>query len=128
MDPEMVRLRQSQVESQEEANKDFSHQQVEKLHELEMRHQSDSSQSDLLIKDEDVRRLKLRILMLRDENSLLRDQIAHNTDAGAKLAAKCDDLSAQLRAKIEVVRLQEKQLRKQEREFSQLQVCYLPPT
>ncbi|KAK8124569.1 ribosomal RNA large subunit methyltransferase J [Apiospora kogelbergensis] len=95
--------------------------QVEKLHELEMRHQSDSSQSDLLIKDEDVRRLKLRILMLRDENSLLRDQIAHNTDAGAKLAAKCDDLSAQLRAKIEVVRLQEKQLRKQEREFSQLQ-------
>ncbi|KAK8874521.1 FtsJ-like methyltransferase-domain-containing protein [Apiospora arundinis] len=94
---------------------------LEILHELEMRHQSNASSSDLLVKDEDVRRLKLRILMLRDENNSLRDQIAQNTDAGTKLAAKCDDLSAQLRAKIEVVRLQEKQLRKQEREFSQLQ-------
>ncbi|KAK8138812.1 hypothetical protein PG984_002192 [Apiospora sp. TS-2023a] len=94
---------------------------LEILHELEMRHQSDASQSDLLIKDEDVRRLKLRILMLRDENNSLRDQIAQNSDAGAKLATKCDDLSAQLKAKMEVVRLQEKQLRKQEREFQQLQ-------
>ncbi|KAK8056470.1 hypothetical protein PG993_001697 [Apiospora rasikravindrae] len=91
------------------------------LHELEMRHQSNASHSDLLVKDEDVRRLKLRILMLRDENNSLRDQIAQNSDSGAKLAAKCDDLSAQLKAKMEVVRLQEKQLRKQEREFQQLQ-------
>ncbi|KAK7908228.1 hypothetical protein PG985_015531 [Apiospora marii] len=95
--------------------------QLETLHKLEMKHQGDASQSDLLIKDEDVRRLKLRILMLRDENNSLRDQIAQNSDAGAKLAAKCDDLSAQLKAKMEVVRLQEKQLRKQEREFQQLQ-------
>lgn len=108
-----------------EANSRTFHQRLEILHELEMRHQSNASSSDLLVKDEDVRRLKLRILMLRDENNSLRDQIAQNTDAGTKLAAKCDDLSAQLRAKIEVVRLQEKQLRKQEREFSQLQVSHI---
>ncbi|ORY64973.1 FtsJ-like methyltransferase-domain-containing protein [Pseudomassariella vexata] len=92
--------------------------QTQLLHELEMKHQLGGSRSDLLVKDEDVRRLKLRILMLRDENISLRDEITQNTDEHAKLAAKCEGLSSQLEAKIEVVRLQEKQLRKQEREFS----------
>lgn len=92
------------------------------LHDLEMKHQHGAGHSDLLIKDEDVRRLKLRILMLRDENTSLRDQITQNDDTNTILVTKCDDLSAQLEARMEVVRLQEKQLRKQEREFSSLNV------
>lgn len=72
-----------------------------------------------------MRRLKLRILTLRDENSTLRDEIDLNNDTSTELAARCDDLGAQLEAKIELVRTQEKQLRKQEREFTSLKV--LPP-
>ncbi|KAI0008102.1 hypothetical protein F4779DRAFT_588980 [Xylariaceae sp. FL0662B] len=93
----------------------------ELLHNLEMKHQRNASESDLLTKDEDVRRLRLRILMLRDENTSLREQIAQNNEANTTLAARCDNLGVQLQAKIEVVRSQEKQLRKQEREYSNLQ-------
>ncbi|KAH8202295.1 hypothetical protein TruAng_003572 [Truncatella angustata] len=95
-------------------------QRTEQLHKLEMKHQQGASRTDLLVKDEDVRRLKLRILTLRDENTTLRDQITQSNDENARLASQCDNLGAQLEAKIEVVRSQEKQLRKQEREFSSL--------
>ncbi|KAI0472850.1 hypothetical protein GGR56DRAFT_697553 [Xylariaceae sp. FL0804] len=91
------------------------------LHDLELKHQQNAGESGLLFKDEDIRRLRLRILLLRDENTSLRDQIDQNGEANAKLTAKCDTLSAQLEAKIDAVRLQEKQLRKQEREYSVLQ-------
>ncbi|XXH03898.1 oligosaccharyl transferase subunit ost3/OST6 [Hypoxylon texense] len=90
------------------------------IHELELKHQIDSSGTEILIKDEDVRRLRLRILMLRDENTSLRDQIAHNNDTNTKLTAQCDGLSTQIEAKMEVIRSQEQQLRKQEREYSNL--------
>jgi hypothetical protein len=102
-------------------------QRTKQLHELELKHQYGASQSDLLVKDEDVRRLKLRILMLRDENSTLRDEIDLNNDASTDLAAQCADLGAQLEAKIDLIRTQEKQLRKQEREFSSLKVLPLHP-
>lgn len=87
-----------------------------------MRHQQGASKSDLLIKDEDVRRLKLRILMLRDENTTLRDQIIQSNDETAHLSTQCEDLGTQLEAKIQEARSQEKKLRKQEREFSNLKV------
>ncbi|RYO90845.1 hypothetical protein DL764_008383 [Monosporascus ibericus] len=92
----------------------------ELLHNLEMKHQRNSSNTDLLVKDEDVRRLKLRILLLRDENTSLRDQIAQNDDVNTKLISQCDDLSAQIEAKMEVIRSQEQELRKQEREYKNL--------
>ncbi|KAI1862592.1 uncharacterized protein JN550_010117 [Neoarthrinium moseri] len=99
---------------------DTTEKRTKQLHHLEMRHQHGASKSDLLVKDEDVRRLKLRILLLRDENTTLRDQISQNNDTQAKLAEQCQDLSAQLEAKIQLVQSQEQQLRKQEREFSSL--------
>lgn len=89
-----------------------------------MKHQHGASKSDLLVRDEDVRRLKLRVLVLRDENTTLREQISQNSDENARLAAQCKGLGAQLEAKIEVVRSLEKQLRKQEREHSNLKVLY----
>ncbi|KAI0853237.1 hypothetical protein F5Y00DRAFT_225824 [Daldinia vernicosa] len=92
----------------------------EQLHDLELKHQINNSNVELSVKDEDVRRLRVRILVLRDENTTLRDQIAHNNDANTKLSAQCDDLSAQIEAKMDVIRSQEKQLRKQEREYSNL--------
>lgn len=91
-----------------------------------MKHQHGASKSDLLVKDEDVRRLKLRILMLRDENTTLRDRISQNRDENTRLAAQCEGISAELEAKIEAARAQEKQLRKQERELSNLKVLTAP--
>lgn len=75
------------------------------------------------MKDEDTRRLRVRILLLRDENTALRDQVDLNNDTNAKLVSRCDDLNTQVEAKIALVRSQEEQLRKQEREYSNLKVC-----
>ncbi|KAI1345057.1 hypothetical protein F5Y15DRAFT_16046 [Xylariaceae sp. FL0016] len=90
------------------------------IHNLELRHQKITSDSDLLNKDEDMRRLRTRILLLKDENTSLRDQVELNNETTTKLNAQCDDLSAEIEAKMEIVRSQEKQLRKQEREYSNL--------
>ncbi|KAI1104775.1 hypothetical protein F4804DRAFT_306302 [Jackrogersella minutella] len=92
----------------------------ELLHDLELKHQMNSSNTDILIKDEDVRRLRLRILMLKDENTSLRDQMAQNNDTNTQLTVQCAGLSAQIEAKMNVIRSQEQQLRKQEREYSNL--------
>ncbi len=62
--------------------------------------------------------------MLRDDNTSLRGQIAENNDVNAKLTSKCDDLSAQLEGKMETILSLEKQLQKQEREYSNLKVTH----
>jgi hypothetical protein len=92
------------------------------LHDLELRHQKNEAESTILVKDEDVRRLRLRILLLRDENTILRDQVDQNNSLNAKLTSQFDDLSAQIEAKMAVVRSQEERLRKQEREYTNLKV------
>lgn len=97
-------------------------QRTQLLHDLELKHQKNGYESDILLKDEDVRRLRVRILLLRDENTALRDQVDINTNTNAKLVSRCDSLNTQIEAKIAMARSQEEQLRKQEREFSNLKV------
>ncbi|KAF2965682.1 hypothetical protein GQX73_g7890 [Xylaria multiplex] len=95
-------------------------QRTQSLHDLELRHQKNECASDILVKDEDIRRLRVRILLLRDENTALRDQVDLNNSTNAKLVSRCDNLSAQIEAKMTLVRSQEEQLRKQEREYINL--------
>ncbi|KAI1826520.1 hypothetical protein F4861DRAFT_537097 [Xylaria intraflava] len=93
---------------------------AQSLHDLELKHQKNASETELLLKDEDARRLRLRILLLRDENTSLQNQVDLNHSANAKLTTQCDNLGVQIEAKIALVRSQEEQLRKQEREYSNL--------
>ena len=72
--------------------------------------------------------------MLRDENTSLQDRITLNEEQidmndaySAALFSQCDDLSTQLEGKIEVIHSLEKQLQKQEREYSSLKVKLLFP-
>ncbi|KAI0189169.1 hypothetical protein EV127DRAFT_512542 [Xylaria flabelliformis] len=95
-------------------------QQNQALHDLELEHQKNGYDTEILVKDEDVRRLRVRILLLRDENTTLRDQVDLNTSANAKLVSRCDNLNAEIEAKAAAVRSQEEQLRKQEQEYSNL--------
>ncbi|KAI1272469.1 hypothetical protein F5Y07DRAFT_379822 [Xylaria sp. FL0933] len=92
-------------------------QRTQLLHNLELQHQKNECNSEVLVKDEDIRRLRVRILLLRDENTALRDQVDLNNSTNTKLVSRCDNLSAQLEAKMAMVRSQEEQLRKQEREY-----------
>ncbi|RWA03637.1 hypothetical protein EKO27_g11468 [Xylaria grammica] len=107
-------------EQQEDMATERRSQRTKLLHNLELRHQKNECDSDILVKDEDIRRLRVRILLLRDENTALRDQVDLNNSTNAKLVSRCDDLSAQIEAKMAMISSQEEQLRKQEREYSNL--------
>ncbi|GAP83089.1 putative rossmann-fold NAD (+)-binding protein [Rosellinia necatrix] len=95
-------------------------QRTQSLHELELKHHQSGYESDMVVKDEDTRRLRVRILLLRDENTALRDQVSCNDSANATLVSRCDNLNAQVEANMALVRSQEEQLRKQEREYASL--------
>ncbi|KAI1179282.1 hypothetical protein F4777DRAFT_535099 [Nemania sp. FL0916] len=96
-------------------------QRTQVLHDLELKHQKNSHEAKILVKDEDLRRLRVRILLLRDENGELRDQVEQSSKTNAKLGSRCDDLNSQVEAKIALARSQEEQLRKHEREYTNLQ-------
>lgn len=64
--------------------------------------------------------------MLRDENTLLRDQFDQSNDVNTELATKCGSLSAQLKSKIKTIESLEMQLQKQEREYANLKVIHSP--
>ncbi|KAI0152896.1 hypothetical protein GGR57DRAFT_161693 [Xylariaceae sp. FL1272] len=93
---------------------------TQSLHELELKHHKSAAEGDLLVKDEDVRRLRVRILLLKDENTTLRDEVEMNSSNNTTLTTQCNNLKAEIEAKMDAVRLQEKQLRKQEREYTNL--------
>ncbi|KAI0868940.1 hypothetical protein GGS24DRAFT_184533 [Hypoxylon argillaceum] len=118
----MGRVAKAAVAGEQQANVDGGKrtQRTQLLHDLELKHQKNGYESDILLKDEDVRRLRVRILLFRDENTALRDQVDINTNTNAKLVSRCDSLNTQIEAKIAMARSQEEQLRKQEREFSNL--------
>ncbi|KAL7946645.1 hypothetical protein V8C42DRAFT_292795 [Trichoderma barbatum] len=47
-----------------------------RLHALDLQYQQNCHKTDLISRDEDARRLQLRVLLLRDENSQLQDKCA----------------------------------------------------
>ncbi|KAI0389836.1 hypothetical protein F5Y17DRAFT_447211 [Xylariaceae sp. FL0594] len=90
------------------------------LHDLELRHHNNNAKSTILVKDEDIRRLRVRIFLLRDENTALRDQVEESNSLNAKLTSQYDNLTVEIEKKMVVIRNQQETLRKQEREYKNL--------
>lgn len=82
-------------------------------------------QTDLVVKDEEARRLKLRVIVLRDEVAVLRDQLAEKDDRISNLSQQYDDICAELGRMNQTCQDQADQLRLQARQQSDLKV--LPP-
>ena len=79
-------------------------------------------QTDLIVKDEEARRLKLRVIVLRDEVAVLRDQLAEKDDRISNLSQQYDDIRAQLGRMNQTCQDQADQLRLQARQQSDLKV------
>jgi chromosome segregation ATPase len=78
--------------------------------------------AELIIKDEGSRRLRLRILMLENENDDLHEQLALGDDRIDVLEQENQEIRSQLdRAQEDVLR-QENELRTQSRELNNLKV------
>lgn len=87
-----------------------------------MKYQDTMHQTDLVVKDEEARRLKLRIVVLRDEAASLRDELADKASKITKLTKQYDEACAQLERMNQTCIQQETQLRSQTRQQAELKV------
>lgn len=92
---------------------------------LDLKYHGAMHQTDLIVKAEEARRLKLRVIVLRDEVAVLRDQLAEKDDRISNLSQQYEDICAQLGRMNQTCKDQEDQLRLQARQHSDLKV--LPP-
>jgi peptidoglycan hydrolase CwlO-like protein len=85
-----------------------------------MAYQETLRDADMIIKDEGARRLRLRIIMLENENDDLHEQLALGDDRIDVLEQESEELRGQLGHAQEDVYRQEAELRTQAREFQNL--------
>lgn len=89
---------------------------------LDMKYQDTMHHTDLVVKDEEARRLKLRVVVLRDEVAILRDQLTDKESRIRKLSQQYDDIVVQLDRVNQTCINQETQLRSQARQQAELKV------
>jgi 21S rRNA (uridine2791-2'-O)-methyltransferase len=77
---------------------------------------------DLLVKEEETRRLKLRSMVLGDETSALKDQLVLKETRIKELVEQVDDIRSQLDGAQEKSRRQDNLMQSQAREISNLKV------
>ncbi|KAJ4395889.1 hypothetical protein N0V93_000104 [Gnomoniopsis smithogilvyi] len=93
---------------------------TEAIHVLDLKYRDTMHQTDLVVKDEEARRLKLRVVVLRDEVATLRDQLADKDSRIRELSQQYDDIVVQLDRVNQTCTTQETQLRSQARQQSEL--------
>lgn len=87
-----------------------------------MKYQDTMHQTSIVVKDEEARRLKLRVMVLRDEVDTLRDQLADKDGKIHKLSQQYEDICVQLERMNQTCNEQETQLRSQARQQADLKV------
>jgi uncharacterized coiled-coil DUF342 family protein len=87
-----------------------------------MAHQETLHNVDLIIKDEGARRLRLRILLLENENDDLHEQLAIADDRIDGLEQESDEVRTELENSREDLNRRESELRSQTRELKNLKV------
>lgn len=71
-------------------------QRTTRLHALDLEYQQNRHKTDLISRDEDARRLQLRVLLLRDENTRLQDKCAAKDEEIKALSRDGDQLRVEL--------------------------------
>ena len=97
-------------------------QRIARIHDLDMKHQSNIHQIDIVNKDEEARRLKLRVLSLRDDNTLLQDKIIQKDAQITTLRRDSQDVVSELAETKQKSKQQDVQLQKQTKELAALKV------
>jgi chromosome segregation ATPase len=96
-----------------------------KSHCLEMAYQESLQNAELIVKDETSRRLRLRIILLENENDEMHLQLASGEDRIDGLEEENEDLRAQLDHAREDVNRLESELRVQGRDLKNVKVNHL---
>ncbi|KXX74422.1 hypothetical protein MMYC01_208887 [Madurella mycetomatis] len=97
-----------------------SEKRTEVLHDLDLKYRNSIHECNLLIKDEEARRIRLRSMLHRDEASSLRDLLAQKDVRVKELVDQVDDIRGQLDSAREKSRRQDNLMRTQSREIANL--------
>lgn len=108
------------------ANPNRRAQRADAIHELDLQYQHTSHQAELLVKDEEVRRLRVRNTLSRDDNTAIKEQLAQRDERIRSEAAKCVQVQSQLQHVKRTAEQQEKHMRVQAREMAKLKVSHPP--
>lgn len=87
-----------------------------------MKHQREALESTIIVKDEKVRRTRVRSTMLRDDVATIRTQLSQQTDRYDKLSKQHTEARSKLVASTRKSDEQEKKLKAQAREILNLKV------
>ncbi|KAL1840620.1 hypothetical protein VTJ49DRAFT_271 [Mycothermus thermophilus] len=97
-----------------------SEKRTEIIHDLDEQYHRAAHEIDLIIRDEETRRSKVRTLVFRDDASSLKDQLAQRDLRVRELVEQIDAIRAQLDEAHEKSRRQEKLVQSQAREINNL--------
>lgn len=92
------------------------------MHNLDMKYQQAIHECDLVVRTEEARRLKVRSMVLRDETSGAKDQLAQKDLRVKELVEQIEDVRSQLDSAHEKSRRQDNLMQSQAREITNLKV------
>lgn len=98
-------------------------QRADVIHELDIKYRESTHKTEILVKDEETRRMRLRSMVLSDEAASLKGAVAQRESRIKSLAEQTSDARAQLDSLQEKCRRQEKMMQNQAREIANLKVC-----
>lgn len=93
-----------------------------RLSDLSLNHQKNVHKIEMVNRDEETRRLKLRLLSLRDERASLKDKLAQKESRISLLAGQGDEVQTELEEAREKLRTQDVKFKKQSNELATLKV------
>jgi hypothetical protein len=98
-------------------------QRVSRIHDLELTRQRRLHQTELIKRDEDARRLKLRAITLKDDNVTLKEHLTQKDSYQRQWIKQRDQLRTELNEAREMIRSHETRSRKQTLDVTALKVC-----
>lgn len=93
-----------------------------RIHELEMLRQDALHKTESITRDEEARLLQLRLLMMRDENTDLRETIGQRDFMISTMMRDTDQLRLDLDGNKQTIRGQDARLKKQDIDMASLKV------
>lgn len=93
-----------------------------RIHELEMLRQDALHKTESITRDEEARLLQLRLLMMRDENTDLRETIGQRDFMISTMMRDTDQLRLDLDGSKQTIRGQDARLKKQDIDMASLKV------
>jgi len=97
-------------------------QRIDTIHRLDLQYHDAIHQSAMIAQDEEQRKLRLRIITLKDDKAILGDQLAESKNRIKSISQECDSLRAELKLARSGTQTQ---VRAQTREMAKLKVTQL---